>query len=84
MADLKLTDSTKLEISSFKTSGGEKHINIRKFYKTKGSDAWLPAKQGITIPEDKVVGFVKRLKIEFQAIDENAVELEKRTKKEKK
>ena len=84
MADLKLTDSTKLEISSFKTSTGDRHINIRKFYKTKSSDTWMPAKQGITIPEDKVVGFVKRLKIEFQAIEENAVEFEKRTKKGKK
>ena len=80
MATLKITDSTKIEITSFKNDGG-RQINIRKFYKTQKSDEWLPTKQGLTIPEDKVVGFVKRLKIEFQAIEENAVELGKRAKK---
>jgi Transcriptional Coactivator p15 (PC4) len=80
MTTLTLSEHSKIDFSSFKTKDGAKFLNVRKFYKTKNSEDWLPTKQGITIPEDAVPKFLKRIKAEFEAIDENAVELEDRNK----
>lgn len=83
MANVKLSEGSKIEISSFKTKDG-KFLNIRKFYKTKNSEDWMPTKQGITIPEDFCEKFLKRAKKEFLEIGDNAVELEERSKSKSK
>lgn len=84
MATLKLSDSSKVTITSFKTDKGEKHLNVRKFYKTKNSDDWLPTKQGFTVAEEHAEDFMKKFKKAFANIDEEAVELEPRKGKGKK
>lgn len=81
MKIVKLSDSSKIAIDSFKTKDGSKFLNVRKFYKTKDSEDWMPTKQGLTIPEEFVMKLLRRMKLELEAIDENAVELKDRSKK---
>lgn len=76
MPSIKLSDSQKLDVSSFKTDKGEFFLNIRKFYKTKSSEDWLPTKQGLTIPVGKARKFRDAVKDEALNIEDRAVELE--------
>ena len=32
--------------------GGKKSVSLRKFYKKKDSDEWLPSRQGVLVPLD--------------------------------
>lgn len=81
MATVKLSESSKIVIDSFKTKDGAKFLNMRKFYKTKKSEDWLPTKQGMTIPEEFAKKLIKRLGLELDAIEENAVLLKERSSK---
>ena len=83
MATLKISDTSKVSITSFKTKDGDKHLNVRKFYKTKNSEEWLPTKQGFTIAEEHAETFLRKFKKAFANIDEEAVELEPRKGKGK-
>lgn len=86
MPSIKLSDSQKLDVSSFKNEKGELFLNIRKFYKTKSSEDWLPTKQGLTIPVGKARKFRDAVKDEASNIEERAVELSPKgtTKKKRK
>lgn len=84
MSSIKTSDTEKIEITTFKNDKG-RFVNVRKFWRKKGtagSDSWQVGRQGLTIPEDEVVRFVKLLKKEFQDI-ENAPELESHKKSKK-
>lgn len=84
MTTIKISDTSKITITSFKTDNGALFLNIRKFYKTKNSKEWLPTKQGITIPQENVPEVFKGAKKEYNEIEENAVELKPRGKSDKK
>jgi hypothetical protein len=79
--EVKLTDSTKLVISSFINDDGEKHMNLRKFYKKKSAEAWLPARQGMTLPQEKCKKSIKMMIECYQNMDDEAVKLAPRKDK---
>lgn len=83
MATIKLSEHTKIVISSFKTKEGALHLNVRKFYNTEKDDEWKPTKQGITVPEEFALSFLKKAKRELDAIEDNAEEFEKPKAKRK-
>lgn len=78
MTSIKLTDSTKLEVSSFVGDKGERYVNLRKFYKTKNSEEWKPTAQGLTLPEALKSKIGKAIKDEFANIEERAKPLKSR------
>jgi len=84
MSKVMLTDSTKIEISSFKTPEGELYLNLRKMFLKKGSEDWMPTKQGLSIPSEFAGKLLKRMKVELENIEENAVELEAKGKSKSK
>lgn len=84
MPRIKLTDSTCVEISIFKDKDKGLHLNLRKFYKTKSSDTWLPAKQGITIPIEKGVKVRKAIREVLDSPDDHIVDFGKGKDKSKK
>lgn len=83
MPRIKLTDSTCVEVSVFKDKDDGLHLNLRKFYKTRSSDTWLPAKQGITIPIEKGVKVRKAIREVLDSPDDHIVDFGKKDKKAK-
>lgn len=73
-----LGESSKIRIDSFVDDKGNRHLNVRKMYKTKNSDTWMPAKQGISISEDLALRVLKAMKKELDEIEENAKPLPER------
>lgn len=70
-----LTDATKVVISSFTNDDGENFINMRKFYKKKSEDKWMPDRQGIVFRAKKGKKVIKTLIECYQNVDEEAVPL---------
>lgn len=67
---LLLTESTKIRIDAFTADNGEVHLNLRKMYKTKKDDEWKPARQGITVPKDKMAKLVKLIGMVYKDCDD--------------
>lgn len=80
MSYIKLSESQRLEVSSFKTAEGDLFINVRKFYKTKTNDSWMPTKQGLSIPVGKNKKLRDAIKDEALNIEDRATELETKGK----
>lgn len=83
MPRIKLTDSTCVEVSTFKDKDGGLHLNLRKFYKTRNSEDWMPAKQGITIPIEKGVKVRKAIREVLDDPKEFIIDFGKKSKTDK-
>jgi len=70
-----LTDATKVVISSFLNDDGEAFVNMRKFYKKKSEDKWMPDRQGIVFRAKKGKKVIKTLIECYQNVEEEAVPL---------
>lgn len=79
--EVKLTDNLKLVISSFIDDDDNKHINIRKFYKTQRDPQWKPGRQGLTLPENKAKKSIQAMIECYKNIEDEAVKLEPRSEK---
>jgi hypothetical protein len=75
LREVKLTDATKVVISSFLNDEGEAFINLRKFYKKKSAEEWMPDRQGIVIRAAKGKKVIKTMIECYQNIEEEAVPL---------
>lgn len=76
-----LTDATKLVISSFLNDDGEPFINLRKFYKKKSDDKWMPDRQGLVFRGKKGKKVIKAMIACYQNMEEEAVPLPPREEK---
>lgn len=83
LREVKLTDATKVVISSFKSDDDDTFINIRKFYKKKSNDDWMPDRQGIVLPYAKSKKVIKTIIECYQNAEEEAVALPPREDKAK-
>ncbi len=81
---IKISESQRIEVSSFKNDKGELYIGLRKFYKTKTGDSWLPTKQGVTLPVQKCLKLRKALKDEEENINDRALLLKAKSKSKEK
>jgi hypothetical protein len=79
LREIKLTDATKVVISSFLIKGDDDgdtlYINVRKFYKKKSDNEWKPDKQGIVLPHAKSKRVIKAMIETYQNAKEEAVPL---------
>lgn len=73
--EVMLTDATKVQISSFVNDDGEPFINLRKFYKKKSDEKWMPDRQGIVFRGKKGKKVIKTLIECYQNMEEEAVPL---------
>lgn len=75
LREVKLTDATKVVISSFINDEGEAFLNMRKFYKKKSDETWMPDRQGIVFRAARGKKVIKTLIECYKNIEEEAVPL---------
>ena len=83
LREVKLTDATKVVISSFKGDEGVVFLNVRKFYKKKSNETWMPDRQGIVLPYAKSKRVIKTMIECYKNAEDEAVELPPREDKPK-
>lgn len=66
--DIEISKLSKITISTFIGPSGGRYLNIRKFWRTQVNYDWLPAKQGITIPEELAEEFLTAFAFELKHI----------------
>lgn len=73
-----ISDKTAIQVEPIKMSEeGETLISIRKMYRKKGMENWLPSNQGLTIPADETLlkKLVGALKAAFDASEDDDVKV---------